>query len=212
MSSSLGGPPDPAELDPLLDIWPAGKHMIRCHNVKFGATEFNPGEGEGRFHPLWVRRSSIPTIYAADDVDGALSETVFHDVPVHGTGKAVARSKLMPMVSSTIACDRDLVLVQLHGNGLRRIGASREQLIASDADQYGMTRRWGEALYRAASEADGLTWVSRQHDTSRAAVLFGTRLKRTRLDVVAPPLPLFMGSGFDDVQRSAWEAGIAVIE
>lgn len=212
MSFSLPDPPDPDELDPLTDVWLAGQPLVRCHHVGFGATEFNPGRGDGRFHPLHVRRSPVPTIYAAHDIDGALSETVFHDVPVNGPGKAVYRQKLIPMVASTIACDRDLVLVRLHGLGLRRLGVTRAQLIASDADQYEATRKWGAALYQAASEAHGLEWVSRQHDTSRAVVLFGTRLERKWLDVVEPPLALYLGDGFGEVQRAAWEADITVIE
>lgn len=212
LSSSLADPPDPAELDPLTDVWPAGQPLVRCHHVGFGATEFNPGRGDGRFHPLRVRRSLVPTIYAAGDIDGALSETVFHNVPVAGPGKAVHRLKLKPMVVSMVACDRDLVVVRLHGHGLRRIGVTREQLISSDADQYEATRKWGAALYQAAVNTDGLTWVSRQHDTSRALVLFGSRVERKRFEVVQPPLPLFLGSGFDEVQRAAWEADITVIE
>lgn len=186
--------------------------MRRCHDIRFGATEFNPGLGQGRFHP--IRRPDgaiVPTLYGSDTFDGALSETLFHGVPVRGPGRAIPRTALLALVVSTVAPRRDLALAQLHGHGLRRLGVSRRELIESEADQYPATRRWAEALYRGLGKLDGLVWVARQHDTSRALVLFGDRVGRGDLEVVEPPLPLAWGPGFDEVQRAAEEAGILVI-
>jgi len=153
----------------------------------------------------------VPTLYGSNTLDGALSETVFHDVPVRGAFRAVRQGDLTPLMISTLAPKRDLRLAQLHGHGLRRLGLRRSQLLDSEADRYPRTRPWARALHGADSELDGLIWVSRQHDTSRALVLFGDRVERGDLQVVEPPLPLAWGPGLERVQGSAEKAGILVI-
>lgn len=204
----LPDPPDPSTLDPLLETWARGGRIVRCHRSVFGATEFNPGFGRGRFHPF----GDVPTLYGAGSLDGALSETVFHDVPIRGASRCILRSSLKTMLVSVLAPRRDLQLVQLHGYGLRRLGTSRAELVESGADQYGQTARWAEALHDCGDGIDGLVWVSRQHDTSLALVLFGDRVRRADLEVIEPPLPLYLGAGFEEVQRAAEQAEITVAE
>lgn len=181
---------------------------MRCHKSVFGATEYNPGFGRGRFHPF----DGVPTLYGSSTLDGALSETVFHDLPVRGEGRSVLRSSLKTMLGSVLAPLRDLTLVRLHGFGLHRLGISRAELIASGADRYSQTVRWARALHASSDRIDGLVWVSRQHDTSLALVLFGDRVRRADLEVLEAPLPLYQGDGFDVVQRAAEQAGITFLE
>ena len=186
--------------------------MLRCHHSRFGATELNPGLGGGRFHPLHTTEGApVSTLYGSDTPDGALSETVFHDVPVRGSGRAIRQATLRGLLLSTLAPRRDLRLAQLHGHGLRRVGVSRNELIECEAAGYARTRRWAEALHRCPAEPDGLIWVSRQHDTSRAVVLFGDRVDRDNLEVSQPPVPLAWGPGLDRVHEAAEAAGILVI-
>lgn len=186
---------------------------MRCHDVRFGASEFNPGVGKGRFHPFRdLGGRPVPTLYAADSLDGALSETIFHDVPARGPEKTVRRLSLLSSVLSTLAAVRDLTLVRLHGYGLLKIGVSRSELIESRAVAYGRTVAWARALHACDHRIDGLVWVSRQHDDAYAMVLFGDRVDRQDLRVVEPPLPLYMGSGYQAVQSAAEKAGITVIE
>lgn len=212
MSSDLSLPPDDLPA-PNLESWPAGKPLVRVHNASFGATEFNPGAGHGRFHPIRDRDGIlIPTLYGSDTIDGALSETIFHDVPVQGPAKAVRQSTLKPLLACTLAVKRDLILVQLRQYGLRKLGLERRQLIDTDADQYETTRTWGAVLHDAAPTADGLIWTSRQHDTSAAIVLFGTRVSRSDLEIVEPPRGLYPPSpGWFDVLRAAEAAGITIV-
>jgi hypothetical protein len=211
LSSELQPPPDDLPT-PNVEIWPAGKPIIRVHNVKFGATEFNPGFGEGRFHPLnETGGKTVATLYGSNTLDGALSETVFHDVPVSGALKLIRQSKLVPMLATTISPLRDLTLIQLRGFGLKKLGVTRIDLIDSDANQYGTTRRWAAAL-RLRSAADGLTWMSRQHDASEALVLFGDRVERSAFEVSDPPRSLYPPSpGWLEVLRAAESAGITIV-
>lgn len=209
MSSDLRlpDPPDPSTLDPLLETWARGERIVRCHRSVFGATEYNPGFGRGRFHPF-----GVPTLYGSSSLDGALSETVFHDLPIRGPGRAILRSSLKTMLVSVLAPVRDLKLVQLHGYGLRRLEISRAQLIESGSDEYTRTLGWARALHGCGERIDGLVWVSRQHDTSLALVLFGDRVPRPDLEVIEAPLPLYRGDGLEAVQRAAEQAGITLLE
>lgn len=200
-------------LDPLIQIWERGEEVFRCHSVAFGATEFNPGLGRGRFHPFFDPwEQAVPTLYGAGSVDGALSETVFHSVPVRGPERRVRASTLAPLVISSFLVRRDLRLAQLHGYGLRRLGTTRPELLESEADAYGETVRWAAALYRAPHRVDGLVWVSRQHDTSLALVLFGDRVEREDLLVCKPTLPLAFGAGLERVRSAAEAADITLME
>lgn len=205
-------PADLATLSPLTEVWERGRPLVRCHNVRFGATEFNPGIGRGRFHPILSRGwRPVPTLYGADGAEGALSETVFHNVPMRGPGKVVLRSSLRPLLLSTLTAARDLALAQLHGFGLPRLGVTRGELIESEADQYERTADWARALHDADRRLDGLTWISRQHDDARAVVLFGDRVARADLKVEEPPLVLFAGRGFDRVREAAEQAAITIV-
>lgn len=212
MSSDLPVP-DPAALDPLTQAWPPGERIVRCHDSRFGATEFNPGVGRGRFHPFRTAAGhTVPTLYGATSLNGALSETVFHEVPVRGPFRTILRPGLKPMLVSTVVAVRELRLAQLHGFGLRRLGVSRAELIESDASYYGEAVRWAQALHACDGRIDGLVWVSRQYDTAFALVLFGDRVVRRDLRIAEPPLPLYAEPGFTRVQEAAEQAGITVLE
>jgi hypothetical protein len=213
LSSEIPDPPDPSSLRPLLTPWESRRAFIRCHDVRFGATEFNPGYGSGRFHPFRDERgTAVPTLYAADRLEGALSETIFHEVPPRGPKKGISRAVLEPMVVSTLACKRELTMVQLHGYGLRRLGVARRELIESSASRYVRTAAWARALHEADERIDGLVWVSRQHDESHALVLFGDRVRREEVQVVRSPIPLFSGAGFGEVEHAAEQAGILIFD
>lgn len=212
ISRELPSPPDPRRLDPLVEEWTRGTPIIRCHNVELGATEFNPGFGKGRFHPFSDPAGrTVPSLYGASSIDGSLSETVFHDVPVRGSVRRIRASSLRPLVVSTMAAKRNLRLAQLHTNGLRRLQVSRAELIEGDSRRYPATALWAQALHRCREDLDGLVWVSRLHETSRALMLFGDRVLRHDLEVVEAPLPLFEGRGFRIVQHAAEEAGITLV-
>jgi RES domain len=185
---------------------------VRCHDSCFGATEFNPGRGHGRFHPF--RDSGgrpVPTLYGASDLDGSLAESVFHNVPLRGPARAIRRSALRPMLVSTIAPRRQLTLVQLHGHGLGRLGVSRAELIDTGPSRYARTGAWAAALHARVEAADGLVWVSRRFDTAFVVVLFGDRLSREDLEVAEAPLPLFAGTGYAEVERVAELAGVTIL-
>jgi hypothetical protein len=204
-------PPDPAGVEPLIEVWPAGTPIVRVHPATYRPAQFNPGVVSGRFRPFADAGTTVPTMYGAEDFRGALSETVFHDLPRPAAGQVISHAALYPLVRSHIVPVRDLKLAQLAGYGLDRLAVTREQLIMSGPNAYGWTARWGEALYRCDGRPDGLLWVSRQYELSRAAMIFQTRVTADELTVdYRDVVPLWTGQGLADVMQAAAEAGIAI--
>lgn len=213
MSSRVPDPPPPSSLQPLLFIWEKGRPLFRCHSDHFGPTQFNPGRGSGRFHPFRDARGVVvPTLYAAGDLEGALSETVFHNVAAKGPGKALRRVDLRSLVLSTLVCDRDLRLAQLFGFGLRRLNITRLTLIEASKRQYPRTAVWAQGLHACNDRIDGLVWVSRQNDGTRSVILFGDRVPGLALRVLGPSLSLESGPGNEAVVRAADQAGILLYD
>src|SRR5215203_1640770 len=210
LSSKVPDPPPSASLQPLLFTWERDRPLFRCHNIRFGPAQFNPGLGFGRFHPFRdIHGEPVPTLYAAEDLEGALSETVFHGIPVRGPRKAVKRGVLRPLLVSTLLCQRDLRLAQLFGFGLRRLGVTRLMLIEASMRQYARTAAWAQALHGCEERIDGLVWVSRQNDGTRSVVLFGGRVRASDLRSIGESLPLKDGPGYDVVLSAADRARIA---
>jgi hypothetical protein len=114
-------------------------------------------------------------------------ETIFHDVPFVPGMKTLAKDKLVDQVYSQIAPKRDLHLIDLSSTALRKLGIQRSQLIDTEKDQYPKTRNWAEAIHIACPKADGLRWVSRQHDQTYAVVLFGDRIHPDDLVIADGP-------------------------
>lgn len=201
---------------PRLHLWPADKPIVRCHNVAMGATEFNTTLASRRFRPFHDSAGAVvATIYGADLIEGALSETVFHDVPVRGPGRRILRKALVPMMLSTVMPARNLRLVELHGAGLARLGVTHGELIESSSRQYPRTALWGEALYDHADRFDGLIWRSRQFNDSLALMLWGNRVDRFADLQAHPdtaPVPLFAGDGFEAVQELADAVKITIVQ
>ena len=192
--------------------WPAGRPIVRCHNVRHRPAEFNRTTSPGRFRPVRRRGRIVGTLYGSEDLAGAVSETVFHELPV-GTGPRFLRVEaLAPMVASTLSPRRALRLASLHGHGLRRLGATRAQLIDSEADRYPALAAWGQALYDCPAEPDGLAWRSRHYDDAYTLVLFADRVRPRELEVIEPPLPLAVGRGLELLMGLAERAGITLVE
>jgi RES domain len=154
----------------------------------------------------------VGTLYGAEDDAGAVAEQLFRPVPVAETVKRVRRARLLPLMISSLAASRPLRLASLHGHGLRRVGATRAELIDSEADQYPALARWGQALHDCPAAPDGIVWRSRHYDDGYVFVVFGDRVRRQVLEILAPPLPLAVGRGLERVMELAEEAGIAILE
>lgn len=210
-SEHLPFPPASFDRRPLVELWT--RPVIRIHHSRFGANEFNPGRGPGgRFDPLLDRHGTvISTLYAAGTFNGAFAETIFRKVPVRGDRRLAAET-LLPLQATILQATRALRLIDLRGFGLQRLGVTRRELIDSNPDAYPVTRAWAASLYQTVEDADGMIWVARQHDTSEAILLFGTRVERGDLELLALPRPLAPDGRIEpDVLAAAEMAGIAIV-
>jgi hypothetical protein len=210
----LSSLPEPiGRLSPKLEPMAAGTHLLRIHDRDLGETDFNPKpRPTARFRP--IGKPVVPTLYAGVDEDVAIAEGLFHDVSIRpDIIRQYPLAGLDGRVISDLAPTRDLTLIQLHGYGLQRLGVTHGELIETPAAEYEWTARWAHALYVAATQADGLVWMSRRF-TGRAAVMLWQgqgRVGQGDLTVTAPARPLWEGAGRQLVLEAALRAGIRLI-
>ena len=103
-------------------------------------------------------------------------ETVFHDVPFAPGLKTFAKHKLEGQVHSVLATTAALTLADLRNVPLRKLGVERKQLVDTEKDTYGQTRKWAAAIHAQHAHIQGLCWTSRQDDSAMAVMLFGDRI------------------------------------
>jgi hypothetical protein len=195
---------------PLVEMLPAGTEFWRAY-TNYGPISFNPGKGPpSRFGPMEVHGMTASTMYAGETKAAAISETVFHDVPVRGPARRVSQARLVGWYLHLLICTRDLQIARLRGPGLGRLGTTHGELVESPSSEYLYTAAWGEAVLESTKGLDGLSWTSRQ-DSTAAAFLFVD--VGDALDAYAPlggPQRLDAGAGRWLVDRLASDAGILI--
>jgi hypothetical protein len=200
--------PPPAEpLDATIISWGKGQPPYRVHDAAHLGNGFNPSrKGNARFNPIRdIQGKLIPTLYAGTTLECAMMETVFHDVPFAAGFKPLSIRKMAGKVHTVITPGIDFELIDLGTISLRRLGVDRAHLIDTTKWHYPETRKWAERLYAQYSKVEGLRWTSRQDDSARALMLFGTRAKSADLMVTELPTPLL-----DDDIASAAVIALAV--
>jgi hypothetical protein len=166
--------PPPSPFKPAIDTLSAGHLLYRVFTSSHTPVEFNPGVGAPtRFG--FFGRPVVPIMYAADDEEAAVAETLLHNIPAEGgllpyddySRKALARLKVT----------RDLRLAVLHGLKLRRLGVGPEDVTSSPASTYADTVRWAEAAHGIG--VAGMVWMSRLCNSVKAYVFFGDKCDGT---------------------------------
>lgn len=153
----------------------------------------------------------MPTLYAADSEAGALSERVFRDVPVAGTGsRHKPRADLRGLVVSRLVPLVDLCLAELHGHGPAMIGASDDDLFGP-MGFYEVTAAWAKAIRWGTPRAQGLVWMSRQDNTARALMLWYDRVGTGLLQPIGAPEPIDTGPGLRRVEAFAERVRIVLV-
>lgn len=187
LPGSIPLPPPKSGRPGLVSIPPCTLWRVHPFDPSTGrwvATAFNSaGAGNARFSPLPEGDGFVPTLYAASTLEGALMETVFHDVPWPSTGYSLDLTKHLE--SSYCASQVELTsaaqLIDLTSVGLRAIGLRAVDLLDTNATEYPRARAWAQWLRQTAPTAQGLTWMSRQDNTCRALVFFGDKLPASSL-------------------------------
>lgn len=150
-------------------------------------------------------------LYGSDSETGALSETVFRNLPLHGK-KTIARSQLQRKNLSSLVLGRALRLADLTGHGLPRLGLTRRVILESDRRAYPLTALFAQAVHAHHGRCDGMVWVSRQHDLSLGILLFEDPVRSDEIDTTGPTYPLAFGHGRDVIDTIADKLGITVVD
>lgn len=169
-------PPHPFDAEETVLGTDAG--LYRVHRVVRRGDEFNPGHGApSRF--AFFGEPTVPVLYAAETAVAAVAETLLHDVPV--AGGRLPLDSYRQHALSLLRTRRDLHLAAFLGTGLRRLRVTADELTSTDATQYPRTVGWAEAAHREGF--DGVVYMSRQLNSTRAYCLFGDRLTADDLEV-----------------------------
>ena len=130
----------------------------------------------------------VPVLYAADTVEGALMEKVFHEAPTPSTGAHLRHSEIADksLVLSEIRTTTSLQVIDRTCTGLRRAGLIRPQVVDTDATAYPITQALARHLYSACPTACGIQWMSKQLDRSRAIMLVADCVFPGSITLAAP--------------------------
>ena len=164
----VGRPPVPFE--PTTATLPGDHLLYRVLSADRTATDFNPGLG-ARTRFGFFGNPTVPIMYAADTEDAAIAETLLHDIPA--AGGLLPYDQYADKVLVRLKVTQRLRVGVLHGTALRRLKVTAAELTSSPASSYDTTVRWAEAAHDAG--LDGLVWMSRQCNDTKAYVFFGDR-------------------------------------
>ncbi|MCU1518170.1 MAG: hypothetical protein JWQ75_2891 [Pseudarthrobacter sp.] len=134
------------------------------------ATSFNPGEGEPTRFAFFndAAKTAVPVLYAAEDVQTAVCESILHHLPA--AGGVVFPRHYEDRIAAGIVTKRPLQLASFRGVGLRTFGLSPAELTDTDSTYYADTVLWAEAAWKLG--LDGCVWTSRRLNSSAAYVFF----------------------------------------
>lgn len=209
-------PPLLDSLDPSVITWESGVPIYRVHGRQHDALAFNRKQGlDFRFSSLSIDSRPIGVMYGADQLIGAISETMFHTIPADGDRlkpRTIPRANIEKFAVSIIASHRPLRLIDLTGHGMGREGMpiTHEELILSEAAHYANTRAWAETFYRHPLAVDGFIWVSRQYNLARAMMLFDDRVEPDVLFLVEDTALAGRSPMIEIIETVAMEARIII--
>jgi hypothetical protein len=205
--------PSPGGLSPAFEYIESGAAIVRVFERRFGPLVFNPTDAVARFRPVRdVSGQVVPTAYAARDQETAIAETILRGVSALNRGtprRRLFRTEVAGLDMVTLRTTRRLQLARLHGLGLLRLQLLREHIIDCPESEYDYTADWAQALYATRRRPHGLSWTSRENDSSRAYMLWGgSRVRSGWLTQDSDTVALDRDPGLDLVRQVCADAGI----
>ncbi len=205
--------PPPAPLArPNIVALPAGATVERVHDRRYGSAEFNPCKGAPtRFAPIRdAEGRCIPSLYAASNVEAAIHETIFHDVPAGARRATVPATLVRARAHGRLEAGRRFRLASLRAPDLRRWRIAQTSLIGAPPGRYAETARWAAAIHREFPEIEGLVWTSGRCDPDSAWLFFGDRVAPEDFRVAALRDGQSDASLLADVRAAGRRCGIAI--
>src|SRR3712207_173069 len=151
---ALPEPPDGA-LDVTYQTWTRYRQIVRVCRAAELPNVFNRDDTPARFRPFSSGRTSpIPTLYGANDTNGALGESIFHDIPRGGGPWTIPRASLYGRLRAVLVPLRPLRLVDLTGWAHKGLKIPGRALVDSDPAEYPITARWAERFHQLDADPD----------------------------------------------------------
>ncbi len=204
--------PQAALAEPSAITLEAGVLVHRVQDRNYGMSVFNPCKGSPtRFAPVYdAAGKCVPSLYAADTLEAAIHETIFHDVPVTAERKTVPRTLVQSRAHARLEVLRDLRLASLRAPDLKRWRIARSSLIGASPKLYAETAQWASAIHHQFPEVHGLLWTSNQCDPDTAYLFFGDRVKPEDFSITDARDGLFDTMFLSDVRQAGRRCGIVI--
>jgi RES domain len=198
-------PPGKPVGEPRRHTLPALTSLERIHSNEFDAAEFNPtvpGPGTGgRFDSI---DGDYAYLYAGEDIDTAVEETLLRDVPQQaGQPRQLPRAQLEGRTISHLTTAGEIPLTDLRERGDLGAVGQDEWLVHCDSIDYQWTREWARAIRQWDEDAAGFVWKSRRSLSTDAYVFFADRLRPESILPRGDGLPIDRGPG-----RALIDAGL----
>ena len=203
----------PAKLAcPKVVTLPAGEQLHRVHRRDYEPTGFNPCKGvPTRFAPIQdATGNCVPSLYAANTLEAAIYETIFHHILAKSRRKTVEKPRIQEHAHGLLVVQRDLRLASLRAPDLHRWRIDRNSLIGSSPVHYRDTSRWAEAVHHQYPVVEGLLWTSNKCDPDTAYLFFGDRVAATDFGIVAVRDGAVDLTFLADVRMAGQRSGITI--
>jgi RES domain len=153
-----------------------GSVLYRIHTNPFNAIYYSLDDDEQDRHSRFNDpQRKYGVMYAALDEQIALRETVsLTDFRI------VIVENLQKQCLSELSLLRDLILVDLSGSGLARIGADSRLTTLTNED-YQIPQAWSRAFYEHPDNVDGIYYRSRYDPSGLCVALFEGRIAKRHL-------------------------------
>lgn len=161
---ALPPPPDFAARDLPIETVPVGATFVRIHRTSLTPLHFGTS-GDGRFDDP---RGEYGVCYAARSLEGAFAETCLRAVGA----TLIALAQLAIRSVTVLSTTTELRLVEVHGPGLARLGATA----AVSSGGYDVSQPWSRAVHDHPVRADGLVYRS-NHDNGELCVALFDRCR-----------------------------------
>ena len=200
---------------PSTTSWAAGQTLWRVSKDLAGLRFTTYAGRRGRFSPVYGPdgETVVPSWYGATTREGAVFESVFHDIRPSDRAPRVQPHEYLDRFLAPVVPVRQLMLVDLTVPGLHAIGLSRGHLLESRSRRYPWTNEVARRLRAGAPAADGFVWVSRAHDTSMAVVLYADPGRDPIIDAHPSEVTeaLGLGPGLRFLRELAIKARISIV-
>ena len=142
----------------------SGKPWLRCHKKIEEPVFFGPAAGMPPRHRFDAPAGEYQVLYIGVDYEAAFIETLLRNPERRIVDKIDLEIRNMAVLRN----DAPLKLVEAHGAGLSKIGAT----VALSTGHYDTSRRWSLALWQHPDRPDGLIYSSRHDPDYLCAAIF----------------------------------------